>query len=69
MAATTDEAAGLALLTRCAEALERIAARLETFEAAEDAPCAHPESEREVSPTSTMGHVTSRCKVCGEEGM
>lgn len=57
------------VIARIADALERIAAALERFEPAEDEPCTHPESDREVSPGSTMGNVTHRCKACGAEGI
>ena len=58
-----------AVIERIAAALERIAAALERFEPGEGPPCQHPESEREVTPASTLGHVTYRCKACGAEGI
>lgn len=56
-------------IERVASALERIATALERFEPADEPECAHPESEREVTPDSTMAHVTYRCKACGQEGI
>jgi len=56
-------------VVRIADALERIAAALDRFEPDAEPACAHPLSEREVSPESTMGHVMSRCRACGAEGI
>jgi hypothetical protein len=58
-----------ALLIEIAAALNRIADALERFEPDVPAPCPHPASECEVMPGSTLGHVTHRCKACGEEGV
>ena len=57
------------LLVRGVDALERLADMLSRFEPGDEPACAHQESEREVTPDSTLGHVTYRCKACGAEGI